>query len=346
VSVAAERAVRPPARGDTRALPDRVVPLRVRPRSAITLLLVSLVGVAAFGWPLLVQPSAGLAHATDAPLLFALLLPLLLAVVLAELADGGMDAKTVAMLGVLAAVGAALRPLGTGVAGFEPVFFLLVLAGRAYGPGFGFALGATTLFASALTTAGVGPWLPFQMLGAAWVGAGAGLLPRVGGRAELAVLAGYSVVAGLAYGLALNLSFWPFAVGQASTIAFVAGDPVLDNLGRFLAFTLATSLAFDIPRAVLTASLVVLTGRPVLRALRRAGRRAAFDAPVRFDPPADGLPVTSAQPPWGGGEDGPPPPGEDGPPGGEDGPPGGADGPPGGSDHGPPDDDGPPDGGG
>jgi energy-coupling factor transport system substrate-specific component len=264
------------------------VPLRLGPRSLAALVLVSLVGVAAFAWPLLVQPDSGLAHATDAPLLFALLLPLLLAVVLAELADGGMDAKTVAMLGVLAAVGAALRPLGTGIAGFEPVFFLLVLAGRAYGPGFGFALGATTLFASALTTAGVGPWLPFQMLGAAWVGMGAGLLPRLEGRLELALLAGYSAVAGLAYGLALNLSFWPFAVGQASTIGFVAGDPVLDNLGRFLAFTLATSLAFDLPRAALTATLVLVTGRPILRALRRAGRRAAFDAPVRFEPAAAG----------------------------------------------------------
>jgi energy-coupling factor transport system substrate-specific component len=105
--------------------------------------------------------------------------------VLAELADGGMDAKTVAMLGVLAAVGAALRPLGTGIAGFEPVFFLLVLAGRAYGPGFGFALGSITLFASALITAGVGPWLPFQMLGAGWVAAGAGCcLASEGGRSS------------------------------------------------------------------------------------------------------------------------------------------------------------------
>jgi len=262
--------------------------LRLGPRSIAALVLVSGVGVIAFGWPLLAAPESGLAHAREAPLLFALLLPLLLAVVLAQLSEGGMDAKTVAMLGVLAAVGAALRPLGTGVAGFEPIFFLLVLAGRAYGPGFGFVLGALTLFASALLTAGVGPWLPFQMLGAAWVGAGAGLLPtRLRGGAELAVLAGYAAVAGLLYGLLLNLSFWPFAVGTASSIAFVAGDPVLDNLGRFLAFTLVTSLGFDVPRAVVTATLVLLTGRPILRALRRAARRAAFDVPVRFAPAAD-----------------------------------------------------------
>ena len=241
---------------------DDARPIRFRPRSILALVLVSAIGVVAFGWPLLASPTSGLAHATDAPLLFALLLPLLLAVVLTELADGGMDAKTVAMLGVLTAVGAALRPLGTGVAGLEPVFFLLILAGRAYGPGFGFVLGATTLFASALTTAGVGPWLPFQMLGAAWVGAGAGLLPPARGRSELAILAVYGAVAGLFYGLALNLSFWPFTLGGETAISFIAGDPVLDNLRRFLTFSVLTSLGFDIPRAVLTATLVVVTGTP------------------------------------------------------------------------------------
>ena len=262
-------------------------PIRFRPRSTVALVLVSAIGVVAFGWPLLASPTSGLAHATDAPLLFGLLLPLLLAVVLAELTDGGMDAKTVAMLGVLTAVGAALRPLGTGVAGLEPVFFLLILAGRAYGPGFGFVLGATTLFASALTTAGVGPWLPFQMLGAAWTGAGAGLLPSARGRSEVAILALYGAVAGLFYGLALNLSFWPFTLGGETAISFIAGDPVLDNLRRFVTFSVLTSLGFDIPRAVLTATLVLVTGTPILRALRRAGRRAAFTAPVDFGPPPD-----------------------------------------------------------
>lgn len=273
----------PSAGADVRPRRRRHGPLRLRPRAALALLVASLIGLAAFGWPLLAGPDSGLAHATDAPLVFAVLLVAVLAVVLAELADGGMDAKAVALLGVLSAVGAALRPLGTGVAGFEPVFFLLVLAGRVLGPTFGFVLGSTTLFASALLTAGVGPWLPFQMLGAAWVGAGAGLLPPVRGRLEVVLLAVYAAVAGLAYGLALNLSFWPFTVGPGSAISFVAGDPVLDNLRRFLTFSVATSLGFDVPRAVVTATLVAVTGTPILRALRRATRRAAFDAPVRFD---------------------------------------------------------------
>ena len=264
---------------------DRVHALRVRPRSAAAITLASLVGLAGFLWPLFVTADSALGHSRDAPYLFVLVLPLLMAVVLAEITEGGMDAKAVALLGVLAAVGAALRPLGGGVAGFEPVFFLLILAGRVLGRGFGFVLGAVTLFASALLTAGVGPWLPFQMFGAAWVGFLAGCLPPARGRRELWMLAAYGAAAGFAYGLLLNLSFWPFLTGMESQLAFTPGDPVLTNLRHFVAFDLATSLGFDIPRALTNAVLVLLTGRVVLLALRRAAFRAAFEAPVTFETP-------------------------------------------------------------
>lgn len=256
----------------------------VRPRTAVTLALVTVLGVLAFGWPLLVDADATLAHRADAPWLFVALLPLVLAVVLAEIADGGMDAKAVAVLGVLASVGAALRPLGGGAAGFETVFFLLVLAGRVLGRGFGLVLGSVTLFASALLTAGVGPWLPFQMLAAGWVGFFAGCLPRARGWREIAMLSAYGGVAGLAYGMLMNLWMWPFVVGMDSQISFQAGAPLTENLQRFLAFTIATSLGFDIPRAITNATLVALTGRPVLLALRRVARRAAFGADPQFEP--------------------------------------------------------------
>lgn len=262
--------------------PARLRVVRLRPRSTLAIALVSAAGVVAFGWPLLASPESGLAHGGDAPLVFALVLPLLLAVVLAEISEGGMDVKAVAMLGVLSAVGAALRPLGAGTAGLETVFFLLVLGGRVFGAGFGFVLGATTLFASALLTGGVGPWLPFQMLGAAWVGWGAGLLPRARGRAEVALLAAYGALAGLLYGLALNLSFWPFATGMTGELSFVPGAPVTENLHRFLVFSLATSLGWDLGRALTNAVLISVTGRAVLGALRRAARRAAFEEPVAF----------------------------------------------------------------
>lgn len=260
-------------------------PHRLTRRSTVAIAIVSLIGLLAFAWPLMVEPGTWLAESPDGPWLFALLVPLLLAVVLAELSDGGIDAKTIALLGVLTAVAAALRPLSGGVTGFQPMFVVLVIGGRVFGPGFGFLLGATSMLTSALLTGGVGPWLPFQMLGAAWIGLGAGLLPRAAGRREVALLAGYGAVSALAFGVLLNLWFWPFVVTDGS-IAFVAGAPVTENLGRLLAFTVATSWGFDIPRAIGNAVLIALLGAPALRVLRRAHRVAAFDAVAEFTPPA------------------------------------------------------------
>jgi len=254
-------------------------------RSLLAILATSMVGLVAFTWPLFAaHDSAAVAHANDAPWLFALTIPLLLAVVLAQFTDGGMDAKAVALLGVLAAVVSAMRPLGGGAAGLEPIWVILVLGGRALGPGFGFSLGAVSLFASALMTGGVGPWLPFQMLGAAWVGLGAGLLPRAGGRRELLMLAAYGAVASFAYGLLLNLWFWPFTAGLPEAIAFEPGAPLTQNLVAWLHFTIVTSLGYDIPRAVLTVVLVMLAGTTILTALRRASRRANFAAVPVFEP--------------------------------------------------------------
>ncbi|MFJ1867080.1 ECF transporter S component [Streptomyces sp. NPDC088097] len=272
------------------ATPNTTRPLRIGPRAAAALILVTLIGVAAFGWPLLADRQSGLAHSQDAPWLFAALLPLLVAVVVATIADQGMDAKAVAMLGVLAAVGAALRPLGAGTAGLEPMFFLMVLSGRVLGPGFGFVLGSVTMFASALLTGGVGPWMPFQMLALGWFSLGAGLLPgpaRIRGRAEPAMLAAYGFVGSFAYGAIMNLQGWVILQGMGQGISFHPGDPVAENLARFVAYCAATSLGWDLGRAALTVVLTLTVGATLLKALRRATRKAAFDAPVSFDSGAE-----------------------------------------------------------
>jgi len=252
----------------------------------VAIALASAVGLIAFGWPLLAAPdSTAVAHANDAPVVFALVMPVLILVVLAQVNDGGMDAKSIAMLGVLAAVIAALRPLGGGTAGLEPIWVVLILGGRALGPGFGFCLGSISLFASALLTGGVGPWLPFQMLAAAWVGLGAGLLPRASGRRELLMLSAYAAVACIAYGFLLNLWFWPFTADLPAQLSFTPGAAMTENLLAWLRFCLVTSLGYDIPRAILTVVLILVAGRPILAALRRISRKAAFDQPVSFTAP-------------------------------------------------------------
>jgi energy-coupling factor transport system substrate-specific component len=264
-------------------------------RGGLAIGLASVVGVAAFCWPLFIHVTSGAnqAHSADAPWVMAAIIPLLFAGLLGEVATGGIDAKGVALLGVLGACGAALRIPSGGTAGFEPVFFLLFPAGYVLGRHFGFLLGALTLFASALVTGGMGPWLPFQMMAAAWMGYGAGLLPRRRGRAEVVQLALYAALACLLYGLVIDMWFWPYGAGTTTTFSFQPGASVGHNLVRFLAFHFTTALGFDIPRALLNAVLVFTAGRAVMAALRRASHRAAFGAAVEIEP-------AGVSPPTGG----------------------------------------------
>ena len=254
----------------------------------VSLALLTLVGIAAFSWPFLVSAPLGTSQGQNAPWLFALLLGLSGAVVLAEQGSARLDAKSVAMIGVIAALGGGMRVLSAGLAGLEPMFFVVVLAGRVLGPRLAFLTGSLCLLTGAFLTGAVGPWAPFQMIATGWVALGAALLPQVRGRAEVLLLATYGLLAGLAYGVVMNLWFWPFlGPSTAEGIRYVPGAPLADNLRHYLAFYLVTSLGWDLPRGLLTAGLTVLAGRPLLRTLRRATRRAAFDAAPVFEPLPD-----------------------------------------------------------
>jgi energy-coupling factor transport system substrate-specific component len=255
-------------------------------RVSLALVVALVAGVVAFAWPLFLRPESSVSP-VQAPIMFALVLPMVLAIVLSELAGGRLDVKALAMLGVLAAVGTILRPLSAGTAGFELIFFLIILAGRVFGAGFGFALGAITLFTSALITSGVGPWLPYQMLTAGFVGLFAGWLPRARGKAELALLAAYGMVSAFAYGWLMDFSFWPFAIGDGTQLSFDPAAPALENLHRFFLFNLATSMGWNLGRALTNAILVVLLGAPLLKLFRRTARRASFVPDGRLQPLAE-----------------------------------------------------------
>lgn len=230
----------------------------------------NMLALAAFCWPLL---AAAVPQDATAALPYAALAiaPVAAVAVVVSLDGSVRSAHTVALLGVLAAVGAAVRVASTGVGGVEAVFILLILAGRAFGPRFGLLLGAATIAVSSVLWGGVGPWTPFQIFACAWVGAGAGLLPRrVRGRAELWMLAGYGVVASYLFGLLTNLWFWPFAVGAGTRISYVPGAPLGTNLSSFLLYSLLTSTAgWDTLRAVTTVIGIAVVGRAILAALRR-----------------------------------------------------------------------------
>ena len=190
-----------------------------------------------------------------------------------------LSTRLLAILAGLVAVDATLRlVIVVGVLGFSPIFFLIIAGGFVMGPSFGFASGAMTLLLSAVLTAGLGPWLPYQMLAAAWVGMGSGYLGRVSRRSSsrlgIALLCCYGAVAGLAYGLLLDLWEWPLLLAPASSpLSWVPGLGISGLVRRFGGFYLSTSLVYDAFRAAGNAILIALLGPAVITALDRFRRR-------------------------------------------------------------------------
>jgi energy-coupling factor transport system substrate-specific component len=125
----------------------------------------------------------------------------------------------------------------------------------------------------------MGPWLPFQMLGAGWMGGSVGWLGRVTGRlppiVELAILATAGWLWGFAYGAILNLWSWPFVLGGGGDLAWVPGSGAAETLRQYHRYYVATSLAWDAAGATANAVVILLLGRPLLASMRRFAHRLA-----------------------------------------------------------------------
>lgn len=252
--------------------------------SSVTLPIViaSVAGIGSFLYPFLLpalEPVAeNRARSTNAPLLFAVLLLLSLLSMLATFRPGGdgttlqQAAKSTALLGVLVSLDASLRLVPTFL-GASPIFPLIMLTGAAFGSAMGFQMGALTLLVSAFLTGGIGPWLPFQMMVAAWVGLTAGWLPRVGSdRFRLALLAAFAGFWGFAYGAIMNLWSWPFAAPGLDEDGGLYWTPALsaaESLQHYAQFYLVTSAGYDLFRAIANIGIILLLGRPILAVLER-----------------------------------------------------------------------------
>ncbi|TMD84129.1 MAG: ECF transporter S component [Chloroflexi bacterium] len=190
-----------------------------------------------------------------------------------------LSTRLLAILAALVAIDATLRlVIVVGLLGFSPIFFLVIAGGFVMGPSFGFASGALTLLLSAVLTAGLGPWMPYQMLAAGWVGMGAGYVGRISGRGSspktIAALSLYGCAAGFAYGVLLDLWEWPLLVAAGSSpLSWAPGIGLAALLRRFGAFYLATSFVYDSFRAVGNLLLIAVLGPAVIPALERFRRR-------------------------------------------------------------------------
>jgi energy-coupling factor transport system substrate-specific component len=248
-------------------------------RPGIVYVLITVAGVAAFLYPFwLPRPAVpGEAHATAAPLLAAVLVGLLVVAVALEVRHRGMNGATVALLGVLSASAGLLRLLDL-PGGGSGIFFLVILAGAAFGPRFGLLLGMSAMALSAVITGGLGPWLPFQMLGLGWMGASAGLVGRLTSRrpgwSEVIALAALGWAWGYLYGAILNLWAWPFFLSEGE-LYWHPGLSLAETLHRYHAYYVTTSLAWDAAGATVNAVLILLTGAPLLASMRRFSHRLA-----------------------------------------------------------------------
>lgn len=96
----------------------------------------------------------------------------------------------------------------------------------------------------------------------------------------MAMLIALGIVSAYLFGALMNMWFWPFITGidvdgTGSSLDYVPGAPILDNLTRFGWFTLLTSTAgWDTGRAITTTIALLVVGRPVLAVLRRASGMA------------------------------------------------------------------------
>lgn len=240
----------------------------------------SLVGLAGFLYPFVLpavdRGEETRARAGEAPLLLAVVTVLCLVAVVVELDRGnrrtGATAKTVALLGSLVAIDATLRLVPTFL-GASPIFLLIALTGYVFGAAMGFQMGALTLLVSAFLTGGLGPWLPFQMLGAGWIGLTAGWLPRPAStRRRVWLLAAFGAAWGLLFGVLLNLWFWPVTapgIGQDAGLYWRPGLGFVETVRRYAAFYAVTSFGYDLFRAAGNAALMLLLGGPVLTLLER-----------------------------------------------------------------------------
>lgn len=230
-------------------------------------------------------------HATDGPMIFAGLAALCMVLVVAELTGGGLNSKSLAVLGVMAALAAVLRTV-TLPAGANLYFFLVILGSYVFGVRLGFLLGALSFFLSAVVTGGIGPWLPFQMFASGWMGMSAGALrpmatkAGLGRRGEVGVIVGLGLAWGILFGAITNLWFWPFWIGGPD-LTYEPGLGFVETVRRYWNFYFVTSFGWDLLRCVCNAVVLLILGGPLLRAMSRFRDRFQWETVVELEPETD-----------------------------------------------------------
>lgn len=245
----------------------------------------TLIGAGIFAWPFFGWGNPGATATT------AIGVGTAAALIAVEIATRRLDTRGLALLAALAALDAGARAMVvTGIGGFSPIFLLILCGGYVFGVSYGFLLGAMSLLVSALATGGLGPWLPYQLFAAGWIGAAAGLAGRnrVGrpDRRDVAVLCAVGIAGGYGYGVVMDIWNWTF-YQSSPALGFHPGMAPGVAMAHFGHYYVVTSLAYDSFRAAGNAIMIGALGAPVLVALARvrSRRRPQIIALAPEEPP-------------------------------------------------------------
>lgn len=224
-----------------------------------------------------------------APWLCVALVAGLLALAVAIWRDAGRRHEILSAVALLVLATTVLRAVLTpGAAGVEFVHALPLLAGVALGAPAGFLTGATSALVSTVLVGVTAETLPMQALVWGLVGASGGLFVLLRPTVAWLLAVPWAVAAGLGAGVLLNLMGWGVEPGVTDT-HFHPGLPPLEAAQRLWNYTRTTSLAHDTTRGVTSALVVLLVGRPVLRALRPPSSHARVTTPAVDDVAPDAL---------------------------------------------------------
>lgn len=242
-------------------------------RGNAVLVALSVIGLAWHCWPLWDSSSSPTAAevAVAAPLVLVALICGLVLLAVAIWLDAGrrFSALAVAVTFILAdtLLRIAVNPAAGGI---EVVHALPILAGMAAGAPTGFLVGAGAMLLSTAIVSAPGTMLPAQVLILGLIGASGGLLWRLRPVAAWLASLPLAVLVGVASGVLLNLMGWAQEPGT-SMISFYVGAPPAMLIERLWAYTVETSLLYDLNRGLTTLALLAIAGLPVLTAVRALG---------------------------------------------------------------------------
>jgi energy-coupling factor transport system substrate-specific component len=169
-----------------------------------------------------------------------------------------LDARKVAAIAALSALGGVLRVPFAAIPGLQPTTFITAVAGYTLGPVNGFMVGGMAAFISNFFL-GQGPWTLWQMLGWGLCGVFFGVLKNIMKRDSILLFAIICGIWGYIFGIILDMWY---------IVAFI--KPM--NWGAIIA-GIAASLSFDTIHSIGNVLFSLLLGKNFIKTLERFNKR-------------------------------------------------------------------------